>query len=406
MEIQGNFSPNFIGEIEKDTRKENQKATNIADAVRDLRDSDFSTWDEMARSVFFKPGRNLDIEEVINKILETNIADGPEVPVGIYIDPAGEYQVQVWDDPNNNFESVCSYCKRIIRAGEGKTSHGICWSCYERETGESSGKRLVVKNRRNTNQVYFEMLYPQKRIISSDDIIRLANDLKCGAEVNLEKDSWPYNPKCDHSESESVYEDDDVRQSKSKVFTDVYEAINYLADTGEATINPDPVLENEDILNRNPYPIEYRYSPEEFVCPHCGTHYAHPTKYLMSYKDMCWQCRHLLYSEKAPWMGEGAYDVKLLAYFLSRKKFSESYANKWAQERGLRRGYRHKYTKDYYVYPQQSDEIIETLQDKGVVKNYEFEPGMIVSYCDKKLFDKISEEVRIRRAKRIRVEDI
>ncbi len=146
MQIKGNFTQNFIGDIENDTRKEGKKPTNIADAIRDLRDTNFPMWDEMARSVFYKPGDELTIEEVMENIEKTDTCDGAEIPVGVYIDPAGEFQIEVFDDPENEFETVCSYCGKIIRAGKRKTSHGICSNCLEEKIGKGNDRNIREEN--------------------------------------------------------------------------------------------------------------------------------------------------------------------------------------------------------------------------------------------------------------------
>jgi hypothetical protein len=133
MQIKENFAENFFGDPENDTRKEGKKPTNIADALRDMRDFNFPMWNDMANSVFFKSGDELTIQEALDMVIETNDCDGAETPVGVYIDPAGKYQIDVFDDIDNEYESVCCYCGKIMRIGQKKTSHGICRECYDKK---------------------------------------------------------------------------------------------------------------------------------------------------------------------------------------------------------------------------------------------------------------------------------
>ena len=128
MQLEGNFTPDFLGDVYNDTRKSGKNPTNVADALREI---DEDKWDEMSMEVFNLHGDRVDIEMVMSKIIETDTVDGLEVPVGVYIDPEGYFTVEVYDDDDVTRE--CAWCGRITKLGDDRVSHGMCKECEEKD---------------------------------------------------------------------------------------------------------------------------------------------------------------------------------------------------------------------------------------------------------------------------------
>lgn len=55
-------------------------------------------WSELAAEVFDCSGEHLTTESVLDKIRETNTCSNIDTPVEVWIDPHGDFMIEVWDD--------------------------------------------------------------------------------------------------------------------------------------------------------------------------------------------------------------------------------------------------------------------------------------------------------------------
>ena len=53
-------------------------------------------YEKMCKAIF--DSYHVDIYSVIDKIKETNTCDNYQVPVSVWIDKNGDYQLEIWDD--------------------------------------------------------------------------------------------------------------------------------------------------------------------------------------------------------------------------------------------------------------------------------------------------------------------
>ena len=55
-------------------------------------------WDMMAQDLFDCPGCFLPVETVMDAVMETNTCTDLSSPVEVWIDPDGEWTIEVWED--------------------------------------------------------------------------------------------------------------------------------------------------------------------------------------------------------------------------------------------------------------------------------------------------------------------
>ncbi|MCG3132746.1 MAG: hypothetical protein FLDDKLPJ_03612 [Phycisphaerae bacterium] len=87
------FSPDFYGDSENPQRSD--RPTCIVDALASLPED---RWSELIRDVF--PGRRSEhvaLDEVLERVIETNTVSNLDVPVEVWIDNDGFHRVRVYD---------------------------------------------------------------------------------------------------------------------------------------------------------------------------------------------------------------------------------------------------------------------------------------------------------------------
>lgn len=98
------FSPDFFSKRETGDHESPQaphRPRTISEAIMALSQG---TWDELAEQVFGVDPSQLDLSMVLSKIEETNTCRNLDSPVEVFIDPEGDFTVNVYDlyDPSSD----------------------------------------------------------------------------------------------------------------------------------------------------------------------------------------------------------------------------------------------------------------------------------------------------------------
>lgn len=88
------FTAEFYGNV--DEANPCKRPTTVANALASMPDRE---WHEMAIEVFNRPGRELSAADVMPMVLETNTVSRLTSPVPVWIDPEGDWIVDVYDNP-------------------------------------------------------------------------------------------------------------------------------------------------------------------------------------------------------------------------------------------------------------------------------------------------------------------
>lgn len=73
------------------------RPVSVWSAIDRMRLEEPEQWDELASEVFDCKGEYLTTESVLDKIRETNTCSNLSVPVEVWIDPCGDFMLEVWD---------------------------------------------------------------------------------------------------------------------------------------------------------------------------------------------------------------------------------------------------------------------------------------------------------------------
>lgn len=73
------------------------KPISVWSALEQKRQSDPDWWDDLAREVFGCEGKFLDLETVLEKIEGTDTCGDLSSPVDVWIDPDGDFVIEVYD---------------------------------------------------------------------------------------------------------------------------------------------------------------------------------------------------------------------------------------------------------------------------------------------------------------------
>ncbi len=104
MSYELSFSPEFfLAEGEPYDRSDlalnaEGKPVSVWSALSKMREDSPEEWAEMARDLFGCQPDHLSGEQVLDMIRDTNTCMNLSVPVHVYIDSAGDYSVEVWDE--------------------------------------------------------------------------------------------------------------------------------------------------------------------------------------------------------------------------------------------------------------------------------------------------------------------
>jgi len=101
MSYELNFGPEFFfaeGEPYDHNNQITTKPISVWNAVESMRILNPDEWAQLAKEVFYCEPEHLCEEIVMEKIRETNTCSNLTVPVSVWIDPGGDFKLDIYDE--------------------------------------------------------------------------------------------------------------------------------------------------------------------------------------------------------------------------------------------------------------------------------------------------------------------
>lgn len=123
MSFELSFSPEFFGDVYN--TKESKQPTTLADALSSIPDCQ---WKVLAEDLFDTTGEYLSIDDLYLMAIETNTCSSLSSPVSVWIDPNGEYTVEVYDKPITDEWEVVRHGREFADYFQGC---GVCFTPFD-----------------------------------------------------------------------------------------------------------------------------------------------------------------------------------------------------------------------------------------------------------------------------------